>query len=67
MKNTHVSVKVKNGEIDKALKFFKKQTFNSGHLLELRDRREFTKPSVKLREMKQRAKYRQKHQNSIDE
>ncbi len=67
MKTNHVAVKVRNGEIDKALKFFKKQTFNSGHLLELRDRQEFIKPSVKKRETKQRAIYRQQYQNTIDD
>ena len=63
MKNTHVSVKVKGGEIDKALKLFKKKTFDSGHLLELRDRQEYIKPSVKHRETKQKAIRLQKYKN----
>lgn len=66
MKNKHVSVKVKGDQIDRALKLFKKKTFSSGHLLELRDRQEFTKPSVKRREEKQKAIRRQKYENLND-
>lgn len=63
MKNKHVSVKVKGDEIDRALKLFKKKTFSSGHLLELRERQEYIKPSVKRREEKQKAIRRQKYEN----
>jgi len=54
-----VTVYVKNGDINKALKIFKKRTFESGHLLELRDRKEFTKPTTLKRREKQQAIHRQ--------
>jgi small subunit ribosomal protein S21 len=54
-----VTVYVKNGDINKALKIFKKRTFESGHLLELRDRKEFTKPTTKRRKQKKDAIRRQ--------
>jgi small subunit ribosomal protein S21 len=54
-----VTVYVKNGDINKALKIFKKRTFESGHLMELRDRKEFTKPTTKKRKQKKDAIRRQ--------
>lgn len=54
-----VTVYVKNGDINKALKIFKNKTFESGHLLELRDRKEFTKPTTKRRKKKKDAIRRQ--------
>ena len=52
-------VYVKNGDINKALKIFKNKTFESGHLLELRDRKEFTKPTTKRRKQMKDAIRRQ--------
>jgi ribosomal protein S21 len=54
-----VMVYVKNGDINKALKIFKNKTFESGHLLELRDRKEFTKPTTKRRKQMKDAIRRQ--------
>tara|TARA_B110000503_G_scaffold40474_2_gene66482 strand:- start:1642 stop:1908 length:267 start_codon:yes stop_codon:yes gene_type:complete len=54
-----VTVYVKNGDINKALKIFKNKTFDSGHLLELRDRKEFTKPTTEKRKKKKDAIRRQ--------
>ena len=54
-----VTVYVKNGDINKALKIFKNKTFESGHLLELRDRKEFTKPTTKKRKQMKDAIRRQ--------
>ncbi|MCO6497509.1 MAG: 30S ribosomal protein S21 [Chitinophagaceae bacterium] len=45
--------------IDKALKKYKKKFEKSRILLELRDRQAFTKPSVRRREMVQKAIYKQ--------
>lgn len=45
--------------IDKALKKYKKKFEKSRILLELRDRQAFTKPSVRRREMIQKAIYKQ--------
>ena len=55
-----VSVKVKNGNIQKALSRFKRKVKDSDHLYELKDRKEYTKPSVKRRRLKQIAIHNQK-------
>ena len=55
-----IVVAVKEGEsIEKALKKFKKKFEKTGVVRELRDRQKFTKPSVRKREIKLRAIYRQ--------
>ena len=51
-----VSVKVENGDINKALKTFKKRCMDAGHLQEYKDRQQYLKPSVVKREMMQPAK-----------
>ena len=61
-----VTVYVKNGDINKALKIFKKRTFESGHLMELRDRKEFTKPTTEKRKQKKDAIRRQDFQTILD-
>lgn len=61
-----VTVYVKNGDINKALKIFKNKTFESGHLLELRDRKEFTKPTTKRRKQMKEAIRRQDLLNILD-
>lgn len=48
-----------HGSIERALKTLKKKFDKTGALKELRDRKEFTKPSVKRREEVLHAKYRQ--------
>ena len=55
-----VSVKVINGNIQKALSKFKRKVKDSEHLYELRDRKQFLKPSVKKRRLKQVAIHNQK-------
>ena len=52
---SRVTVIVRNGDINKALKIFKKKVNESGHLLELRERKEYTKPKTVRREIKQKA------------
>ena len=52
---SRVTVIVRNGDINKALKVFKKKVNESGHLLELRDRKEFTKPTTARRLTKEKA------------
>lgn len=47
-----ISVKVRNGDINKALRKFKRLTFDSGHLLELKERTQYTKPTTKKRKQK---------------
>ena len=55
-----VAVKVKNGNIQQALKLFKRKVNESEHLFELRVRKEFLKPSVLKRRKKQVAIHNQK-------
>lgn len=58
-------VTVKDGNIERALKKFKKKVAESGLLLELRERETYTKPSVKRKIAKAVAKKRwQKHVES---
>lgn len=52
---SRVSVEVRNGDINKSLKIFKKKVLESGHLDELKERRYFTKPTTKRRLEKQQA------------
>jgi ribosomal protein S21 len=54
-KTALIKVIVKNGDIAKALKVFKKKVNDSGHLLELRDRKEYTKPKTVRRTIKLKA------------
>lgn len=55
-----IIVPVKEGEpIEKALKKFKKKFEKTGVVKELRERQKFTKPSVKKRETKIKAIYKQ--------
>ena len=50
-----VSIKVRNGDIQKALKVFKRRVSDSGHLYEVRKRQEYTKPTTIRRKQKQQA------------
>ena len=56
MKPTLVLVEVRAGDIGKALKVFKQKVAKSNHIQELKDRREYLKPSVKKRLLKEKAK-----------
>jgi len=51
---------VKDGNIEKALRKFKKKISESGLLLELKDRETYTKPSVKKKIARAMAKKRWK-------
>ena len=53
-------VEVKNGNVEQALKKLKNKVRNVKQVKMLRDRQEFTKPSVSKRLQKQKAKYIQK-------
>ena len=50
-----VSIKVRNKDINKALKRFKRVVSESGHLQELRERQQYTKPTTIRRKAKQQA------------
>jgi small subunit ribosomal protein S21 len=50
--------------IDQALKFYKQKHNKIGIVKELRDRQEFTKPSIKQRDKLLKAQYKQKLHNT---
>lgn len=58
VKITGRSVNVKDGQVDKALRKFKKKVNNSGILLEVRNREHYVKPSTKRKLAKGAAKSR---------
>lgn len=47
-----VRVIVRNGDINKALKFFKNKVEESGHIQELKERKEYIKPKTIRRKIK---------------
>ena len=55
-----VTVKVRKGDINRALKRFKRAVMDSGHLFELKERQEYTKPTTIRRKQKQKAIRNQK-------
>ena len=55
-----VGVRVKDNNLQKALKLFKKKVEMSGHLNELRTRKHFVKPSTLKRLQKNEAIYKEK-------
>jgi small subunit ribosomal protein S21 len=55
MKTSLVRVEVRKGDIQKSLKLFKRKVEASGHLMELRERKTYTKPTTKRRLLKQKA------------
>jgi ribosomal protein S21 len=65
-----VTVKVRKGDINRALKIFKRAVMDSGHIFEYKDRQEYTKPTTVRRREKQVAIRNQKievmKQNEIE-
>lgn len=55
MSKSKVKVKVRKGDIGKALRLFKRLVNASEHIQELKDRREYMKPTTKRRLKKQNA------------
>ena len=63
-KISYASVERRGGEeIASMLKRFKRKVEASGHLVELRERKEFIKPSVVKRKAKQQVIYKEKIKN----
>ena len=60
-------IKVKKGQVDRALKLFKRKFKNSGTLKELRERQQHIKKSRKKKLMKDKAIYKQKYLNNLDD
>ena len=61
-----LKVPVIKGNLNKALKIFKKKFKNTGVLKELRDRKQYTKKSTKRRLIKDKAVHRQKYLNNLE-
>lgn len=55
MKKSLVTIKVKKGELGRALKRFKRLVSESGHIQELKERKTYMKPTTKRRLEKQQA------------
>jgi small subunit ribosomal protein S21 len=66
MSVTLVQIEVRNGDIAKALKLFKKKVENSGHIAELRERRYYKKPSTKKREAKDKLIFNRKVEKILE-
>ena len=54
----NVGVKVRKGNVEKAISIFKKRVKETGILQEYRSRQEYIKPSAKKRKKKKDAEYR---------
>lgn len=55
-----LEIKVGKGGIEKALKLYKSKIIRTKQLKELRERKEYIKPSAKKRKQKLKAKYTEK-------
>ena len=55
-----VKVKVRDGNITQALKVFKKKVNKSNHLVELKERQEYVKPSTRRHQLDQDIKHKRK-------
>lgn len=53
-----IIIQCKGSRIENALKKYRQKVDKIGQLAELRSRKEFEKPSVKQRRVKQKAKYK---------
>lgn len=63
MGRNRVSVVVRRGDLNRALKIFKKAISGSGHLIEFKEKMEFVKPTTKRRERKKKAVWNQQYYN----
>tara|TARA_Y100000593_G_C4076966_1_gene221971 strand:- start:279 stop:470 length:192 start_codon:yes stop_codon:yes gene_type:complete len=62
-----LKVPVIKGNINRALKLFKRKFRNTKKLQELRERKNYTKPSAKRRKQKEKAVLKQKYKEDNDE
>ena len=60
-------IPVQKGNINKALKIFKRKFKQTGKLKEVRERKYYTKPSVKRKLAKEKAILKQKYKENNDE
>jgi small subunit ribosomal protein S21 len=65
---TLISIKKRDGEdINSLLKRFKRKVENSGHLIELRERKYFVKPSMVKRIQKNQLLFKRKVEKILEE
>ena len=62
-----LDIPVVKGNINKALKQFKRKFKQTGILKEVRERKNYIKPSTKRRKQKEKAILKQKYRNENDE
>jgi len=55
-----LKVKVKKGNVERALKEYKSKIIRTRQMREINDRKEYEKPSVKNRRIKKKGEYSQK-------
>ena len=60
-------IPVVKGNINKALKSFKRKFKQTGKLKEVRERKNYTKPSTKRRKQKEKAILKRKYKEKNDE
>jgi len=62
-----LKIPVIKGNINKALKIFKRKFKQTGILKEVRDRKSYTKPTTKRRKQKEKAILKRKYKEDNDE
>ena len=62
-----LEIPVVKGNINKALKIFKRKFKQTGILKEVRERKNYTKPSTKRRKQKEKAILKRKYKEKNDE
>ena len=61
-----LKIKVKKGNIERALKDYKSKVIKTRQMKKINERKEYEKPSVKYRRLKEKGKYKER-KNSEDE
>ena len=62
-----LKIPVIKGNIDKALKLFKRKFKQTGILKKVRDNKNYTKPTIKRRKQKEKAILKRKYKEDNDE
>ena len=62
-----LKIPVVKGNLNRALKLFKRKFKQTGVLKEVRERKNYTKPSTKRRKLKEKAILKQKYREENDE
>tara|TARA_B100001778_G_scaffold186503_1_gene153614 strand:+ start:167 stop:358 length:192 start_codon:yes stop_codon:yes gene_type:complete len=62
-----LKIPIIKGNINRALKLFKRKFKQTGVLKEVRERKNYTKPSTKRRKQKEKAILKQKYREENDE